>query len=310
MDTRNLIISTKTTLSSSNSAAAEMSGRATSDSSPFFAQLAAAILIAFAVVSLAASAVFAAMTSCQHCQKQVDDANSVCPYCLGDLSVPAVNLPPANKNVKKAGSGQSLKTSIIQAGNRRGANDEQAVLITEQQLKVFLEDTLLKRFHANHANQIVKIENIRRDAEDGVKFKVVGTAFNSSNKPLNTVGKFIEILDEQAAIVQANLNHAAKVDINDPTTVSYTLTLKIDPKNSAFSNSPKAAQPLDFTFVVPPSQSDNVTVKILKINADSESILYNMQNKAGDKVTLNLIAEAGMKIVVMIDDKTVYEKNY
>jgi hypothetical protein len=35
-----------------------------------------------------------------------------------------------------------------------------------------------------------------------------------------------------------------------------------------------------------------------------------MQNKAGDKVTLNLIAEAGMKIVVMIDDKTVYEKNY
>ncbi len=310
MDTRNLIISTKTTPNSSNSTASATAGGKTSAKRPLSARLAAALLIALAAVWFAAPAVFAAMISCQHCKKQVDESNSVCPYCLGDLSVPAVNLPAADKNVKKTGAGQSFSTKIIKAGRKHETDAAQTVLITEQQLKVFLEDTLLKRFHANHANQTIKIENIRRDAEDGVKFKVVGTAYNSGNKPLNTVGKFIENLDEQAAIAQANLNHAAKVDINDPTTVSYTLTLKIDPKNAVFSNSPKAAQPLDFTFIVPPSQSENVTVKILKINADSESILYNMQNKAGDKVTLNLIAEAGMKIVVMIDEKTVYEKNY
>ena len=40
-------------------------------------------------MSLFAAPLWAAMTACQHCKKIVDDQNSVCPYCLGDLGAPA-----------------------------------------------------------------------------------------------------------------------------------------------------------------------------------------------------------------------------
>lgn len=324
MDTKKTIISTGTTQISNNRLSPADGGRPGGGSprgavSGITALFASAAIFFAALTAFAPCGAEAAMTSCQHCKKQVDDANSVCPYCLGDMNVPAVSIPPANKGAKKYDPATPSQTTILKAG--RGRNSSLAsslaaqaggaeTLVTEQQMRVYLEDTLLKRFHNDHSNQRIKVENVKRDAEESSKFKVIGTAFNAGNRPLNTVGRFIEILDEQPAIMQSYLNHAAKVDINDPTLVSYTITIKIDPLNKAFSQSPKASQPIDFTFVVPPSQSENVTVKILKINADSESVLYNMQNKAGDKVTLSLIAEAGMKVVVMIDEKTVYEKKY
>ncbi len=183
-------------------------------------------------------------------------------------------------------------------------------LVTEQQVRLYLENVILKYFHNNFSGQKITLEKITRDEFDPSLFKIVGTAYSSTNRPLNTVAKFIETLEEACPINRVDLNHAAKVDIDNPTLVNYTITLKIAPADKNFSSSPAASQPIEFAFVVPPSKSETVNVKILKINADSDSVLYDMSNKAGDKVTLNLIAEGGMKIVVMIDDKKVYEKNY
>ncbi len=36
--------------------------------------------------------VFAAMIKCHHCKKSVDEVNTVCPYCLGDLNVPEMDM--------------------------------------------------------------------------------------------------------------------------------------------------------------------------------------------------------------------------
>ncbi|HOT76536.1 MAG TPA: hypothetical protein PK467_12155 [Candidatus Wallbacteria bacterium] len=301
MDLKNTIKITRTRTIPSNSAAIgakKINKRFTSPAEIFMA--------VFAAVVLMAAPLWAAMTACQHCKKNVDDQNSVCPYCLGDLSAPAVTGSQA-ANVKSGA--RSSAAADAAAGEERGAGDE-AVIITELQVKAFLEDPILKSFHANYAGQKITLENVRRDDSNNAMFKITGTAFNSRNKPLDTVGKLISLLDEQAAIVQTYLNHAAKVDINDPTLVNYTITLKIDSKNKAFSKLTKASQPLEFTFMVPPSKTETVNVKILKINADSESVLYDMQNKSGDKVSLNLIAEGGMRIVVMIDGKVAYEKKY
>ncbi len=273
-----------------------------------------AVFVVLAAVLLSTTSLFAAMIACQHCKKQVDEINSVCPYCLSDLSAPAVETQPASEK-KKPQNKKGAKIINFNAAADEAENavrDEKAVktLVTEQQVKLYLEDVILKHFHNNFAGQKITLEKIKRDGSDPTLFKIVGTAYSSANRPLNTVAKFIETLIDALPIYRADLNHAAKVDIDNPTLVNYTITLKIDPADKSFSNSPAASQPLDFTFVVPPSKSETVNVKILKINADSDSVLYNMSNKAGDKVTLNLIAEGGMKIVVMIDDKKVYEKNY
>lgn len=277
-------------------------------------KLCAFVFVVLASVLFFTSSVFAAMIACQHCKKQVDEVNTVCPYCLGDLSVPVVEAQqPAEKKNKENKKGAKIVNINNAADEAENAlRDGKAVkpLVTEQQVKLYLEGVILKYFHNNFSGQKITIEKIRRDDSDPSLFKVVGTAYSSANRPLNTVAKFIETLIDAFPIYRADLNHAAKVDIDNPTLVNYTITLKIDPADKSFSNSSAASQPLDFTFVVPPSKSETVNVKILKINADSDSVLYNMSNKAGDKVTLNLIAEGGMKIVVMIDDKKVYEKNY
>ena len=300
MDLKNIIKITRTKTTLSNSS---VNGSKKINNN--FKRLAGLFITAFAVMSLFAAPLWAAMTACQHCKKIVDDQNSVCPYCLGDLGAPAVTASPSN--VKGASGGREAATAP--SGEERAAGGE-SVIITEQQVKAFLEDPVLKSFHSNYAGQKITLENVRRDDSNNDKFKITGTAFNSRNKPLDTVGKLISLLDEQAVVMQTYLNHAAKVDINDPTLVNYTITLKIDPKSKVFSKLASASQPLEFTFMVPPSKTETVNVKILKINADSESVLYDMQNKSGDKVSLNLIAEGGMRIVVMIDGKVAYEKKY
>jgi hypothetical protein len=277
-------------------------------------KLRAAVFAIAASVLLSASSLLAAMTACQHCKKQVDEVNTVCPYCLGDLRVPAAEDPAApdkkKRDNKKGAKIVNFNAAADEIENAMRDGKAAKPLVTEQQVKVYLEGVILKHFHNNFAGQKITLEKIKRDESDPSLFKIVGTAYSSANRPLNTVAKFIETLIDAFPIYRADLNHAAKVDIDNPTLVNYTITLKIDPADKSFSSSPAASQPLDFTFVVPPSKSETVNVKILKINADSNSVLYDMRNKAGDKVTLNLIAEGGMKVVVMIDDKKVYEKNY
>ncbi len=127
---------------------------------------------------------------------------------------------------------------------------------------------------------------------------------------MSVLAYFIDALHDTETIDRADLNHASKIDIENPSLINYVITLKIFPESKELKKFVRSKQPLDFTFVVPPSRSENVNVKILQINADSERVLYNMNNKAGDKVSLDLIPEGGMKVIVLIDEKKVYEKNY
>jgi|GEM_PF-6772248 len=267
------------------------------------------LFLCFAVIITACGydAVYAAMISCQHCSKKVDNNNATCPYCLGDLSVPAVSVPAPAEGNDASANAVNKKTRHAKPAARKQVTSK---IVTENELKTYLEESILKAFHNNNAGQTITLDSFKRDMSIGEKFSIGGKAYNKTNRPLYTVGKFIERLNESSALTQVNLNHAAKIDINDPTLVTFTITFKVEPASSEFKIASSKSKPLDFTFVVPPSAVESVNVKILKIYADSESTLYNMMNKSGDKVTLNLIPEGGMKILVLIDGKVVYDKNY
>ncbi len=266
-----------------------------------------------AIISLLAitAVSYAAAIKCQHCGKTVDDKNSSCPYCLSDLnSKPASIGNNANKTEPAQNFAKRNQISITdpteEAADSGFPKSKNERLISEQQAQSYFENLLTK----TRLRPLIKITGFKRELKNMNQFKVIGEVTSNEGKPLKALSYVIEACTNSAAMSNVNLSKAAKIDINNPKLMSFNILFKLDPKY--VSNIP--ITPVEFDFIVPKAgiETENgiCSVKIFKKNADSEDTLYEAQHKPGVKVTLNILPEPGCNIVVNINDKKIYEKNY
>ncbi len=247
----------------------------------------------------------AATIGCPSCQKSIDSANSLCPYCLAETAP-----KPEVKPVKAPDTGSAAKIDYsVPPQDGRNSPAKSSRILSEQEVQTFIDEKVTARLQND--DQKIKIDSVKKEKGFDDKFRITGKVYNKKGTPMQTVGAIMEKLSDQQALSNVNLVRAAKADINVPNVVNFNLTMAIDASLLA----PIAKKPFQFNFTVPvssskPSPDQLFNVKILKKTADSEDIMYDMQNKAGDKVSLTLIPEGGMTVIVMIDGLKAYEKKY
>jgi len=252
-----------------------------------------------------AACAFAASMDCPGCRKSIDSSNSLCPYCLVETAP-----KPEAQEAKPADNGQAPKIDY-DAPPRSGSNSSArpSRILSEQEVQTFVDEKVINRIQNDI--QKIKIDAVKKEKGFDNKFRISGKVYNKNNTPMQTVGAIIEKLSDQQALSNVNLIRAAKADVSVPNVVNFNLTMTVDASQLA----PIAKKPFQFNFTVPassskPSPDQLFNIKILKKNADSEDIMYDMQNKAGDKVSLTLMPEGGMTVVVFIDGLKAYEKKY
>jgi len=240
---------------------------------------------------------------CPSCQKIVDDSNKSCPYCLNDLSAP---MAPATEQVSR---GRGARAAGARLNIPVNAQAEKSV--SEQQVEQYIKNSLLPSIEKKYGAKF-SLETVRRSSKNMAKFEVVGKAYSQYGTPLKSVSYLMEALTDSPCFSQVNLDRATRKDINDQNVFLFTLSMKAEPVAELVDIK---AKPEVFEFAVPaqPGEQNPETmylVKILKKFADSESTVFEMPKKAGEKVTLTIVPEAGSSLVVMIDGNRVYEKKY
>jgi len=257
------------------------------------------------LVIITAACAFAATIDCPGCRKSIDSSNSLCPYCLAETAP-----KPEAKGSGPADTGSAPKIDYdAPPRSGSGSSARPSRILSEQEVQTFVDEKVIARIQND--TQKIKIDSVKKEKGFDNKFRVSGKVYNKNNTPMQTVGAIIEKLSDQQALSNVNLIRAAKADVSVPNVVNFNLTMTVD----ASQVSPIAKKPFQFNFTVPassskPSPDQLFNVKILKKNADSEDIMYDMQNKAGDRVSLTLMPEGGMTVVVFIDGLKAYEKKY
>ena len=297
-DSRAVIITPETTTRKPNTT---RTTKTMSNAKKTFVNIAAVVIC----LILTAAAALAAMIECPSCRKSIDSSNSLCPYCLAETS-PKADVKPA----KPADTGSADKIDYSAPPQRNvNSSSKPSRLLTEQEVQTFVDEKVISRIQND--TQKIKVDSVKKEKGFDNKFRISGKVYNKNNTPMQTVGAIIEKLSDQQALSNVNLIRAAKADVNVPNVVNFNLTMTVD----ATLLAPIAKKPFQFNFTVPassskPSPDQLFNIKILKKTADSEDIMYDMQNKAGDKVSLTLIPEGGMTVIVFIDGLKAYEKKY
>lgn len=183
--------------------------------------------------------------------------------------------------------------------------------VSDQQVMSYIVNRILPALEKKHGAKFT-VDQVRRSPKNQRRFEVSGKAFSASGTPLKSVSFLMESLSDSPCFSQVNLDRAGRKSAGGQDFFEYTFSLAADPIPELANIKLK---PEAFEFVVPVQPGSSgpeamYLVKILKKNADSESTVFEMPKKAGDKVILSVMPEAGSSLVVLIDGNRVYEKKY